>query len=150
MLLSKMLSPDRIIDLASSNKDSALKELVHSIGSAEQIKDRKEFYREIVEREKTMSTGIGIGIAVPHVKIDSVSDFVMAIGRKKEGLDFDSLDGVPVDLIIMIGANSSQSKDFLQVLAKVVLLFKNSKFRKKILDAKKTDLILDLIKEQEI
>ena len=149
MLLSEMLAPERIIDLASSKKDSVLKELVHAIGSAPQIKDRKEFFREIVEREKIMSTGIGIGLAIPHVKIDSVSDFVMAIGRKTEGMDFDSLDGQPVELVIMIGAASKQKREYLKVLAKVILLFKNLKFRKKIMEAKKPETILELIKEQE-
>lgn len=147
--LSDMLAPERIIDFATSNKESVLKELVFSIGTSPEIKDRKEFYREIVEREKVMSTGIGIGLAVPHVKIDSVSNFVMAIGRKPGGIEYDSIDGKLVDLVIMIGANSSQKSEYLKVLSKVVLLFKNQSFRKQIMNEKKPEKILELIKEQE-
>ncbi len=149
ILLSKMLAPERIIDLISSKKEAALKELVHVIGTAPEVADRKEFYREIIEREKIMSTGIGIGLAVPHVKTNSVSNFVMAIGRKPEGIQFDSLDGQPVQLIVMIGASAKQKDDFLKVLAQVVLLFKNTRFRKKIMDVKKSEQVLELIMEHE-
>lgn len=149
ILLSKMLAPERIIDLISSKKEAALKELVHVIGTAPEVADRKEFYREIIEREKVMSTGIGIGLAVPHVKTNSVSNFVMAIGRKPEGIQFDSLDGQPVQLIVMIGASAKQKDDFLKVLAQVVLLFKNTRFRKKIMDVKKSEQVLELIMEHE-
>ena len=149
ILLSKMLAPERIIDLISSKKEAALKELVHVIGTAPEVADRKEFYREIIEREKIMSTGIGIGLAVPHVKTNSVSNFVMAIGRKPEGIQFDSLDGQPVQLIVMIGASAKQKDEFLKVLAQVVLLFRNTRFRKKIMDVKKSEQVLELIMEHE-
>ena len=147
--LSEMLSEDLCIDLMSSKKENVLKEMVFAISKSDKVEDRNDFYRAIVEREKVMSTGIGIGIAVPHVKIETVTDFVMAIGRKPEGIDFDSLDGKPTTIIIMIGANESQRDQYLKVLARIVLLFKNSQFRRRVLNAKDGKAIIKAFADKE-
>ena len=143
-----MISKDRIIDLKGKNKQDVLKELVEVTGAAPEVNDKNDFYISIIKREKIMSTGIGIGLAVPHVKIDSVKDFVMAIGRKKEGIDFDSLDGKPVYLVIMIGANTNQRDDYLKVLARISLLLKNQEFRNKMINAADADEIIALLKDK--
>lgn len=146
--LSEMITKDRIIDLKNKTKQDILKEMVDIIATAPEVTDKNDFYISIMKREKIMSTGIGIGLAVPHVKIDSVTDFVMAIGRKKEGIDFDSLDGKPVYLVIMIGANTEQRDDYLKVLAKISLLLKNQEFRENIVNAKNPDEIVGLFKDK--
>lgn len=146
--LSEMITKDRIVDLKGKTKQEVLKELCDIIATAPEVTDKNDFYISIMKREKIMSTGIGIGLAVPHVKIDSVKDFVMAIGRKKEGIDFDSLDGKPVYLVIMIGANTEQRDDYLKVLAKISLLLKNPEFREKMMTAATSDEIIELLKEK--
>lgn len=146
--LSEMITRDRIVDLKGKTKQDVLKELVDIIATAPEVTDKNDFYISIMKREKIMSTGIGIGLAVPHVKIDSVKDFVMAIGRKREGIDFDSLDGKPVYLVIMIGANTEQRDDYLKVLAKISLLLKNPEFREKMINALNPDEIIELLKEK--
>lgn len=146
--LSDMITRDRIVDLKSKTKQDALQELVDVIATAPEVTDKNDFYISIMKREKIMSTGIGIGLAVPHVKIDSVKDFVMAIGRKKDGIEFDSLDGKPVNLIIMIGANTEQRDDYLKVLARISLLLKNVEFREKMLSLANPDEIIELLKDK--
>lgn len=143
-----MLSRDRVIDPKGTTKREVLKELVDVIATAPEVTDKNDFYRSILKREQIMSTGIGIGIAVPHVKIDSVKDFVMAIGRKKEGIDFDSLDGKPVYLIVMIGANSKQRDEYLYVLAKISILLKNRSFREELINASTPANIYELFIEK--
>ncbi len=147
--LYEMITKDRIIDLKGKNKQDALQELVDVIATSPEVVDKNDFYISIMKREKIMSTGIGIGLAVPHVKIDSVKDFVMAIGRKKDGIDFDSLDGKPVHLVIMIGANTEQRDDYLKVLAKISILLKNADFREKMINAKSAEDIIELLKTGE-
>lgn len=146
--LSEMITKDRIVDLKSKTKQDVLQELVDVIANAPEVTDKNDFYISIMKREKIMSTGIGIGLAVPHVKIDSVKDFVMAVGRKKEGIDFDSLDGKPVYLVIMIGANTEQRDDYLKVLAKISLLLKNPEFREKMINTVNPDEIIELLKDK--
>jgi mannitol/fructose-specific phosphotransferase system IIA component (Ntr-type) len=70
----------------------------------------------------------------------------MALGRNPAGIDFDSLDGKPVKIIIMIASSDRQRDEFLKVLAKVVLLFKEEPFRKKVLKAANADAVLALLK----
>jgi len=142
--ITEMLSQDRVIDLKGTTKKEVLKELADVIATAPEVTDKDDFYISILKREQIMSTGIGIGTAVPHVKIASVKDFVMAIGRKKEGIDFDSLDGKPVYLIVMIGANSEQRDEYLYVLAKISILLKNRAFREQLINASTPSDIYDL------
>jgi len=134
--LEKMIDESQIIDLKATTKDEAIKELVDVITTSDLIEDKEEFLRAIIEREKVISTGVGIGIALPHVKIPCVKDFVAAVGRSHKGIDFDSLDEHPVNLIVMIGASDRQSGEFLKILAKLMLKLKNKEIRKRIMLAK--------------
>ena len=94
-----------------------------------------------------MSTGIGYGIAIPHARHKTVTDFVMVMGRKKEGLEYESIDDKPVKLIIMIGASDNQDKDYIKLLSRLMLRLKNKDFVKNILNADNSKEIYSLIKE---
>jgi len=96
----KYMDPNRIIDITSDNKNDALKELAKVIGTSDIITDEELFLKKIYDREKLMSTGIGYSIAVPHIRDASIKDFVIALGRKAEGLDYESIDNKPVKLIL--------------------------------------------------
>jgi fructose-specific phosphotransferase system IIA component len=146
MNLTRLISPERIVDLRASNKNDALKELFRVIERAPEITDNKKFEESIIERENILTTGIGFEVAIPHVKIPSVSNFVMALGRHAGGIDFDSLDGRPVKIIIMIASSDKQRDEFLKVLAKVVLLFKEESFRRKVLRAKTSEDVYSLLR----
>jgi fructose-specific phosphotransferase system IIA component len=144
--ISDLVTADRIVDLKGQTKKEALKELFRTIERAPEITDRQKFEDSILERENILTTGIGFEIAIPHVKIPSVSNFVMALGRNPSGIDFDSLDGKPVKIVVMIGSSDKQRDDFLKVLAKVVMLFKDEAFRRKILRAPGPEEVLDLLR----
>jgi PTS system fructose-specific IIC component len=144
--ISRLITRDRIIDLRATTKNEALKELFRVIEKAPEITDNKKFEASIIERENVLTTGIGYEIAIPHVKIPSVRNFVMALGRNPDGIDFDSLDGRPVKIILMIASSDKQRDEFLKVLARVVLLFKEAPFRRKVLRAKTPEQIIALLK----
>ncbi len=145
--LSAMIDRNRIVDLRGTTKKEVLQELVEVVAAAPEVTDKDDFFLSVMKRERILSTGIGIGLAVPHVNIDSVKDFVMAIGRKREGVDFKSLDNKPVYLVVMIGANSSQQDGYLKVLAKICRLFKHPRFRDKIINASGPDEIMELLSD---
>lgn len=140
----KMIDEARIVDLKATSKEEALRELAGALASSENVTDKEDLLRAIFEREKVMSTGVGIEVALPHVKIPSVKDFAVAIGRSHRGIDFDSLDEKPVYIVVMIGANDRQAGEFLKVLAKLVLKLKNHKFRKAVMFAKNPKRIKEL------
>lgn len=146
--LSKMLYQDCIVDIISSKKDNVLKELVQVISTTKLVNNKLDFYKAISEREKIGSTAIGMGIAIPHAQSKCVKDFVLALGRKLEGVSFDSSDGQLVNLVIMIGAPESRNDDLLRILARITLILKNSKFRKKLLEAKSKTEILHFFKDK--
>lgn len=147
---TQMIDESRIVDLKAATKDEALRELVDVLATSEHVTDPDDLLRAIMEREKVLSTGVGIEVAMPHVKISSVKNFVIAIGRSHKGIDFESLDDKPVYIIIMIGANDKQAGDFLKVLAKLVLKLRNKGFRKQVMFAKTPKRIKELFISEEI
>lgn len=146
----KMIDESRIVDLKATNKEEALRELVDVLAESPDVTDRDELLHAIFEREKVISTGVGIEVALPHVKIPSVKNFVIAIGRSHKGIDFESLDEKPVYIVVMIGANDKQAGDFLKVLAKLVLKLKNRNFRKQVMFAKSPKRIKELFVSDEV
>lgn len=133
--LSRMLSEERIINLWGPSKLAVIEELVEVLSSSEQVTNREAFRRAVLDREAVMSTGIGLGVAIPHARVSEVKDFVMAVGRSEHPIPFDSFDGGPVFIVIMIAANTSQQADYLRVVAKLVRVLKNSTNRRKLLEA---------------
>ena len=147
--ISNLVNETQIIDIQSNDKKGALNELLEIICKDDLITDPKTFSKEIFKREKLMSTGIGYGIAIPHARHKSVKDFVMAIGRKKEGLEYGSIDDKPVKLIFMIGASDTQDKDYIKVLSRLVLRLKNQEFVDKMLSVEDPLDIYEIIKQQK-
>lgn len=140
----QMFSPERTIDLQGETKEEVLGELVEALATSPLVEDRDELLRKVIERERTLSTGVGVGLAVPHVKIPSVKDFVIGIGRSINGVDFDSIDKLPVHIVVMIACNESQSGDYLKVLGKLVRVLKETEFQSRILKATTPHRIVDL------
>ncbi len=145
--ISDLLKPEFIIDLQSRNKAGALDELLDVITQSEVITDAGKFRKAIRDREKLMSTGIGYGIAVPHARDKSILDFVIAVGRKRDGLMYESIDDKPVQLIFMIGASDRQDKDYIRLLSRLVLRLKNEDLKNRILAAADSSEIYEIIKE---
>ena len=133
--LRKMLSEERVVEITSRDKVGALNELVDVMGKATQIVDKEAFRKAIFEREKLLSTGIGLGLAVPHAKMNGVKDVVMAVGRSKEGIAFDAIDGKPVHLVVMIGAAEEQRDTYIKLLAELISLLKDKKNRQHVTEA---------------
>jgi len=116
--VQNILSPDRIVLLSHSTRHDALVALADTLGTAPQIKNRQELTVEILKREELMSTAIGRGIAIPHVRLSSITDLVMAVGIcKNDIIDFQTIDDEPVRLLFMIAAAYNQHSYYLQTLS---------------------------------
>jgi len=140
-----MLAPERVIDLEQVSKDDVLERLVELTISSDRVSNAAAFRRSIFEREKLLSTGVGNGVGIPHVKIPQVTDFVMSVGRSARGIDYGAQDGKPVHLVIMIGANDSQSNAFLTVLARLMMRLKNQSFRDSLLESESPQAVYRLL-----
>lgn len=135
----------RIKILEADNKKDALNEMIELISSSEYIKNISAFKKAIIKREALMSTGIGLGIAIPHAKISECDDFVIAIGKLKNPIDYDSLDNKPVNLIFMIGASDTQDKEYIRLLSRLVLRLKDDTILKQLINATNEADILSII-----
>ena len=144
--LSRILKPERILILESKNKKDALQTLAEHLAAAPQIKDRDELIKRIFYREGLMSTGIGMGIAVPHVRLASVTEPVMSVGICRNPIsDYESLDGQPVNLIFMIAAGQFQHAEYLRLLASLSMKFKSEKLRQELISAPDTQTFYDIL-----
>ncbi|MBO5124917.1 MAG: PTS sugar transporter subunit IIA [Spirochaetaceae bacterium] len=129
-----ILSPDRIVFLNHSTKQDALVALANTLGTAPQIKNSQELTTEILKREELMSTAIGRGIAIPHVRLASVTDLVMAVGiSRTDIIDFQAIDDTPVRLLFMIAAAYNQHSYYLQTLSFFSSRLKSQELRDKLL-----------------
>ncbi|MEQ8818884.1 MAG: PTS sugar transporter subunit IIA [Sumerlaeia bacterium] len=140
----EMFHPTRVIELQATEKEAVLRELGTVLGTSDNVLDPGELIEKIIERERTLSTGVGIGVAVPHVKIASVQDFVVAVGISEKGVDFQAIDDLPVHIVVMIGCHSSQSGDYLKVLSTLVRALKDESFRQRVRSAESPGAIVDL------
>ena len=120
MKLTSLLTPACIrIPLASADKKEAIFELADLLVEQTDVEDPEELKAAIWKRETTRTTGIGGGIAVPHGKTDGVDSLRMAIGRTREPMDFGSIDGKPVELIILLASPIDQTGPHITALSKI-------------------------------
>ena len=146
MNLRKTISKEAIVlELKSTTKPAVLEELVDLLVAVARIPDRKAVLRAILDREKKMSTGMMNGVAVPHAKTDLVEGLVAVIGLKKEGLDFDSLDGQPVRIIVMTLSPLKRPGPHVQLLAEISRILEDENKRQRILNATTREEVLDLL-----
>jgi PTS system nitrogen regulatory IIA component len=134
--LSHVLAPERVLVLESATKKEALETLAECLATASEIQDGDALLKAIFYREGLMSTGIGMGIAVPHVRLASVTGPVMCVGICRNPLtDYESLDGVPVRLLFMIAAGQGQHVQYLRLLSSLSLRFKDDDLRDALMSA---------------
>ena len=134
--------------LDSENKYDAIEELAQVFSNSGVCKDVKVLISALHEREEIMSTGIGWGMAIPHAKLDSINEMAFAIGISKKGIEFDSLDGNPVHLIILVAAGEDQHKDYLRLLSNILAILKNEKAKDKIIGAATPEELMNIMKRE--
>jgi PTS system nitrogen regulatory IIA component len=132
--ISKYLDERLVLFLNAQNRDEALTQMIDVLQKSGKLKDPKVFQDAIWEREKIVSTGIGLGVAIPHAKLHGYNDFFIAIGiQPKKGIEWNALDGAPVHLVFMIGGPDNRQTEYLRILSHLTVAIKNEDRRKKLL-----------------
>jgi len=146
--LADLFVPEAILpDLASSDKETTIRSLVRALSGAGCVEDEDGFVEAILHRENIESTGIGLGVAIPHARTDAVSRTVLAFGRTREGIDFNSLDGKPSRLVFLIAAPESNKTEYIMTLARVSRLLRRDAVREALLEAETPDRVIDIIRD---
>ena len=143
----------RYVDLGleAGNKQEVLSAMVDLIALSPKVTDRETLLRDVLDREKLVTTGVGYGVAFPHAKSTAVKGVTFAFGRTREDVDFGALDGAPVRLVFLIGAPKEQepSRVYLNLMARLSFLMKDEANRAELLGATSVSEVLrtlDLVK----
>ncbi len=150
MRITELLKKDSVsLGVRVDSKDAAINYLVDLHARVGNITDKAIFKEGIVKREESGSTAIGEGIAIPHAKNKAVTKAGLAAMTVPEGVDYDSLDGQPTNLIFMIAAPEGGSDVHLEVLSRLSMLLIDEDFRKELLASKNVDEFLKVCDKYE-
>jgi len=125
---------DEMIDLAVRNRDIM-------------EEDRDSIIKALTEREKSMSTGIGNGVAIPHCTSSRVEDIVTMISICQKGLDFDAIDNQPVKIVVLLLVPRNKLTQHIRTLANIAKMMSDNLIREKLLGLKTQEGVLKLIKK---
>lgn len=150
MKVSEILSKEFIIaELNGTDKESAINELIDLFKNDSRVDDIEKVRQAVLEREKIMSTGVGKGFAIPHGKTDSVKEIIAAFGRKKDGIEYDALDGNPVNLIFLLVGRDTMISAHIKLLSRVSRMMNKDDFRLRLLNAETSEEIMNVFLEEE-
>lgn len=148
MLLSELIQEDLVkMNLEAGNKWDAIEELVDLLISAHELRlsNRAEVVDSVFDREKSLSTGLEHGLAVPHGAVECVGDILAAVGLSESGIPFDSLDGKPARLIVLLIIPKGAAQRHVRTLAGIARLASSQGLRGRILEARSPAEILEAI-----
>lgn len=150
MKVNEILSKEFIIaELNGTDKESAINELIDLFKNDSRVDDIEKVRQAVLEREKIMSTGVGKGFAIPHGKTDSVKEIIAAFGRKKYGIEYDALDGNPVNLIFLLVGRDTMISAHIKLLSRVSRMMNKDDFRLRLLNAETSEEIMNVFLEEE-
>lgn len=138
-------------ELTAIDRDGVITELVEALERTGRIKneDCKKITRSLIGREKEASTGMGKGVAVPHIKHSSISSVVAAVGRSSVGIDFSSLDKQPVYSVILLLSPDGDPDEHLQAMESIFKQLQRERFRKFLRQLDTAEKIEDLLREAD-
>jgi fructose-specific phosphotransferase system IIA component len=150
MKLTQYIRPECfIVDLPEKGREDALRRIVHAVAEEGLIKDEKVVFASLMERESIQSTAVGNGIAIPHCFTDEVPDLIITVARSREGLEFDSFDGKPTQVVFLLMGNRQEHGLHLKALARIARLIKSTSFIEKIVASSTVEDMVKAFTQEE-
>jgi fructose-specific phosphotransferase system IIA component len=150
MKVTELLDEKFILtDFKSERKDDIINQLIDLHNENEVVTDLEKVRTAIHEREKEMSTGIGNGFAIPHGKTDAVKDVIASFGKTTNDIDYDALDGNPVNLVFLLVGRVDLVSNYIKLLSRISRMMNKEDFREKLLKAESKSKIINIFKEEE-
>lgn len=145
MKIVDYLNKRLICFLDVETRDEAIDHLINAVHQVDLIPRGDTFRDAVLHREQLVSTGIGMGVAIPHAKLSDLDDFFIAIGiQRKKGIEWNALDKAPVRLIFLIGGPDHRQSEYLQILSQLTMAIKDVERRKEILMAQTPQDVISL------
>ncbi len=147
--LSDFIKKENIVFLDTNDMEETVEILVENAYNSGIIKEKKMFINAVLEREELVSTGIGLGVALPHAKLLEIEDFFIVIGINKEGIDWDAIDRNPVGIVFLIGGPEKENsqKEYLKIISKFMLLIKNKDRRLMLLNSSSQEEVVNIFEK---
>ena len=150
MKVNEILDQGSIISqMQASNKEDAINELINLFENDERVLNLEEIRNSIHSREKIMSNGVGKGFAIPHGKTNATSEVLGAFGIARTPIDYQSLDGEPVQLIFLLVGKENEVSTHIKLLSRISRMMNEDSFREKLLATETTEEILKIFKDEE-
>ena len=148
--ISELLAREAILlQIEATDKVAVIRELAAPLIAGGLIIGPDAFFEAILRRENLESTGIGLGVAIPHARTASVTKTALAFGRSSTGVDFSSLDGKPAHLIFLIAAPEDRKTEYIMTLARISRLLRREEARTALSAAGDADGIIATIAQYE-
>ena len=138
------LDPELVFFISEASREKVLETIVNKLEKTKKISDKEAFHQAIIDREEIVSTGIGMGVAIPHAKMTNYENFFIVVVLLDQAVEWDSLDGAPVRLIFMIGGPDDKQTEYLQILSSLTVFIRDEERRKKILNSRTVENIINL------
>ena len=132
---------------ASATKRVALDALIDIVSRHDGTDDVEQFKSAVYQREAIMSTGVGGGVAIPHVRFRGVRRATLGLGISKRGIDYGALDNEPVHIIVLFAMPVHSDKEYLDLLAQVMMSLKKTGFREKLIACATSEEVLEVLQE---
>ncbi len=148
MNIQELLSASRVkFNLTSNNKLDVINELIEVLNQDGKLSDKAKYKEAVLRREKEFSTGIGMGIAIPHAKDSSVKEAALTLGISKAGIDYEALDGSLAHIFFLIAVPAESNDVHLKVLSYISRKLMHQEIRDRLLSATTYEEILAAFKE---
>lgn len=150
MKVLELLNDKYIIpDLKGQTKEDVINELIDLFKDDERVIDLEKVRDAVLEREKIMSTGVGKGFAIPHGKTNAVNDILAAFGKSNQPIEYDSLDGHPVNLVFLLVGKDNLVSKHIKLLSRISRMMNKDEFRDKLIKASTSEEILEIFRKEE-
>jgi fructose-specific phosphotransferase system IIA component len=148
--IASLLNPQAInLNLQSTAKLPALREVAELLRNHKCVNNFETFFEHVLERERVSNTALGHDVAIPHARTDQCSEILIAVGRSRQGIDFEAKDGRPVRLIFLIGTPKAMVTDYLRVVGNLARLLRQDDLRQRLLEAPDPATFIQIIEEAE-
>ena len=136
-------------EIEETQKDKVIEELIDLLKDDDKIENIEEIKKVVLDREKIMSTGVGKGFAIPHAKTAAVKGITASFGKCSTSIDFNALDGEPVNLIFVLIGQDNMVGPHIKLLSRISRMMNKDEFRESLLNAKTAEEIYSIFDEEE-
>jgi fructose-specific phosphotransferase system IIA component len=148
MSITELLSVNLIkLELNSKTKEDVIKEMVEILDENGKLLDKDKYLQAVLNREKEFSTGIGMGIAIPHGKSSGVSEPALVFGRSMDGIDYQSMDDEMAHIFFLIAVPEESSNEHLKILSQISRKLMHKELRESLMKASSPEEIITLLEK---